>query len=235
MPKNASTSNDNASSLQSPKALFALLTQCRKDPLRRVACAFAPGVAGKPDIFVVHAKLNGKTLLAEVCADAGLKGGTFGEAWVEADAMKLLLDKPSAGLERKILAVVKQSGYRIERVVLADDAAPAVAAIRVGTTSAVDDARAGYRAHRTKAIEGLMAMARRIAAARHEKSAAAILEIQAVIKHLGVEPSTLHQVEQLQHWLVSDGVIQDVCELWEDIRTPLMQALNSLRFPLASR
>ena len=73
-----------------------------------------------------------------------------------------------------------------------------------------------------------------IASAKHASSAKAIIEIQAVIANLTAEPSTLQQVSELQTWLGSDDVVNDVCELADDIRTPLLGALTQLRESLAA-
>ena len=70
-----------------------------------------------------------------------------------------------------------------------------------------------WQKQRTEAAAKLKSVAARIAAAKHPSSAKAILEIQAVIKNLTPEPSTLQQVTELQNYLGSDDIVQDVCEL----------------------
>ncbi|WP_431103697.1 hypothetical protein [Roseateles noduli] len=252
MPNPASRNDDaSSSSLQSPKALVALLTQCRHDPLRRVACAFVPGASNKPDLFVVHARLNGRKLLAELCAEAGAKGGSAGEAWLEEDVLMLKLDKPSAGVEKKVLAAVKRHGFRIERVTLAGDetsprsdnvdpssafkARPGALMSEPRAMAPTNEVGVDWVDQRAGVLKVLRAAASQIAAARHARSAAAIIEIQAIVGKLGGEPSTFEQIDHLQGWLDSDDVVQDVCDLCEDIRTPLLQSLNGLRSRIASR
>jgi len=92
-----------------------------------------------------------------------------------------------------------------------------------------DDVMARWKAQRTAAITSLKSVATKIASAKHAKSAKAILEIQAVIKNLTAEPSTQQQVTELQNYLGSDDVVHDVCEMVEDIRTPLLRVLTDLR------
>ena len=48
------------------------------------------------------------------------------------------------------------------------------------------------------------------------------------------EPKTLAQVSDLQRWLGTDEVVEDVCDLIEDLRTPLYEALEDLRSQLAA-
>jgi len=54
----------------------------------------------------------------------------------------------------------------------------------------------------------------------------------------GEEPhgraKTLAQVSDLQRWLGTDEVVEDVCDLIEDLRTPLYEALEDLRSQLAA-
>ena len=91
-----------------------------------------------------------------------------------------------------------------------------------------------WRTRRATAVSSLKAMAAQIASAKHGSSARAILEIQAVMKNLTAEPKTLQQVSELQRWLGTDEVVEDVCDLIEDLRTPLYEALDDLRGQLAA-
>jgi len=93
---------------------------------------------------------------------------------------------------------------------------------------------AGWKAARNASITSLKAVAGKIAAAKHASSAPAIIELQAVIKNLTAEPSTLQQVTELQKWLGDDEVVADVCELAEDVRTPLLASLKHLHDQLTA-
>lgn len=93
---------------------------------------------------------------------------------------------------------------------------------------------ATWKTRRTAAVNSLKAVATQVAEAKHDSSAKAIIELQAVIKNLVPEPSTLAQVSELQRWLENDDVVSDVCELSDDIRTPLLGALTELRTALAA-
>jgi hypothetical protein len=112
------------------------------------------------------------------------------------------------------------------------DAKTASAAPGAGQ-AAPDDVMVRWKAQRTAAITTLKSVATKIASAKHAKSAKAILEIQAVIKNLTAEPSTQQQVTELQNYLGSDDVVNDVCEMVEDIRTPLLGVLTDLRAQVA--
>ena len=96
------------------------------------------------------------------------------------------------------------------------------------------DALADWQARRNTAVASLKAVATKIAAAKHASSTKAIIEIQAVIKNLTAAPSTIQQVSALQTWLNTDEVVEDVCELAEDIRTPLLVSLERLHDQLAA-
>jgi len=108
-----------------------------------------------------------------------------------------------------------------------DDAATAAAA-------PAGDAMADWQAARAVALASLKAVATRIGAAKHASSGKAILEISAVMKNISAAPSSLQQVTELQHYLGSDDVVHDVCDLAEDIRTPLLRVLGRLRAQIAA-
>ena len=44
----------------------------------------------------------------------------------------------------------------------------------------------------------------------------------------------MQQVKELERWLKDDDVVTDVCELAEDIRTPLLGALGKLGDAIAA-
>jgi hypothetical protein len=96
------------------------------------------------------------------------------------------------------------------------------------------DAMTNWKARREAAVTSLRATAARIAAAKHPSSTKAIIEIQSVIKNLTGEPASLQQVRELQTYIGSDQVVNDVSELAENIRTPLLDALGQLSNELAA-
>lgn len=91
-----------------------------------------------------------------------------------------------------------------------------------------------WKARRAAAVNSLKVVATRIGKARHPSSSRAIVEIQGVLLILGAEPSTLQQVSELERYLGQDDVVSDVCELIEDIRTPLLRALDQLRVQIGA-
>ena len=96
------------------------------------------------------------------------------------------------------------------------------------------EAMANWTHQRTAVLTTLKGVATKIAGARHESSAKAIIEIQGVVKNLTAQPATLQQVTELQHYIGSDDIVDDVCSLAEDIRTPLLGALGQLRAAMAA-
>lgn len=94
---------------------------------------------------------------------------------------------------------------------------------------AMDD----WKVRRAKAVASLKDVAGKIAASKHASATRAILEIQAVMKNITAEPATLQQVNELRKWLSSDDVVNDVCELASDVRTPLLIPLERMRSLMA--
>lgn len=105
-----------------------------------------------------------------------------------------------------------------------------------GGAAAKDAAKAldEWKSRRAAAVTSLKSVATQVANAKHASSAKAIIELQAVIKNLTEAPSTVQQVKELERWLADDDVVTDVCELAEDIRTPLLGALGQLRTAMAA-
>lgn len=85
-----------------------------------------------------------------------------------------------------------------------------------------------WRTERAGAISTLKQLATRIGKAGHKRSAPAIEEIKTVIDRLVAEPATKKQATDLQAWLATDDLVLDICELEEDIQTPLTKALKAL-------
>jgi len=97
-----------------------------------------------------------------------------------------------------------------------------------------DDAMADWQAARAAALASLKAVATRIGSAKHASAGKAIVEISAVMKNISAAPSSVRQVTELQHYLGSDDVVHDVCDLADDIRTPLLRVLERLRAQVAA-
>ena len=85
-----------------------------------------------------------------------------------------------------------------------------------------------WKTRRAAVVDSLKSVAGKIAAAKHANSTKAILEIQAVMKNITAEPATLQQVTELRRWLSTDDVVNDVCELAADVRTPLLVPLERM-------
>jgi hypothetical protein len=143
------------------------------------------------------------------------KAHKFDAAMADLDEIEALLDE--GGLSEPI------------------DAEGAESAAATGTDNgaeskklALAQAMADWKTRRAAAVTSLKNVAGKIAASKHASSTKAILEIQAVMKNLTAEPSTLQQVNELRHWLGTDDVVNDVCELADDVRTPLMVPLERM-------
>lgn len=99
---------------------------------------------------------------------------------------------------------------------------------------ALEEALSDWEASRAKALDSFKSVAGAIAAARHASSAKAIMEIKAVMANITAVPNTLKQVTELEHYLQTDDVVNDVCELADDVRKPLLAVLSRLRTQLAA-
>ncbi|HEY4082485.1 MAG TPA: hypothetical protein VGM81_17475 [Burkholderiaceae bacterium] len=93
---------------------------------------------------------------------------------------------------------------------------------------------AAWRQQRAGTVTTLKALATRIAKAGHRRSVPAIEEIKTIIDRLVAEPANRKQASELRIWLASNDLVHDICELEEDIRTPLTQALQALEPELAA-
>ena len=128
-----------------------------------------------------------------------------------APLLQLAAGKAKGGDPRAALQALQSVQAMLEK-----DATDRAAAMQTWTT------------RRTAVVTSLKSMAGKIAAAKHPSSGRAIVEIQSVIKNLTAEPWSLQQVNELKSWLKNDDVVSDVCELVEDIRLPLDEALEAL-------
>jgi hypothetical protein len=86
-----------------------------------------------------------------------------------------------------------------------------------------------WQAARNDAVESVKAIAKEIAAARHAESAAALVQLKAVVSQLTPRPTSLQQVAELERYLGQDEVVAEICEFASDIRTPLLGALARLK------
>ena len=187
------------------------------DTASRPTPSATPG-KGAPSGADPAAKTAYDTLLARVRQEvkATQAAGSAAAAKV-APVMQLAADKAEAGDHRAATQALQSA-----QSVLQKGAAQLAAAAEA------------WRTRRATALSSLKAMAAQMASAKHGSSARAILEIQAVMKNLTAEPKTLQQVSELQRWLGTDAVVEDVCDLIEDLRTPLYEALDDLRGQLAA-
>jgi hypothetical protein len=157
-----------------------------------------------------------KALMASSAQSA--KSGKYDAALADLDDIEALLEE--GGLvedggeesEAEEDAAVKASGL------------PKVADTKKELEALMTD----WKARRAEAVTSLKDVAGKIAAAKHASSGKAILEIQAVMKNLPAEPATLQQVSETRQWLSTDDVVNDVCELAADVRTPLLVPLERM-------
>lgn len=97
-----------------------------------------------------------------------------------------------------------------------------------------EHAVSAWTTQRAAAVGSLKSVAGQTAAAKHASSAPAIDEIQTVLTKLNIEHPTLPQVAELQRYLGADNIANDLSELADDIRKPLLGALGQLQAALAA-
>jgi len=77
-----------------------------------------------------------------------------------------------------------------------------------------------------KAFNGISAelkkVEKRIADSKHPSANKALIELKAVRSQLSGTPDTLQKVSEIEKYLEQDDVVKDVCDLAQDIRTPLL-------------
>jgi hypothetical protein len=91
-----------------------------------------------------------------------------------------------------------------------------------------------WQAARELVVKDLRAVAAQIAATKDPTAAAAIVELQSIIKQLTPAPTTPQQVAELDRYLRTDDVITAAEEIPSEmgtvrIREPLLKALESLK------
>jgi len=86
-----------------------------------------------------------------------------------------------------------------------------------------------WQTARSSVISKLNGIAKEVAAAKHPKGDKALIQLKAVMAQLTAEPNTPQKVSELERYLAQDDVVGDICQLAEDIRTPLLAALAPLK------
>jgi cellobiose-specific phosphotransferase system component IIA len=86
-----------------------------------------------------------------------------------------------------------------------------------------------WKSAQSSTVTKLKVIEKKIAAANHPDTMKALIELKAVISQLAGTPDTTQKVSEMERYLEQDDVVQDVCELAEDIRTPLLAATVRLK------
>ena len=163
-----------------------------------------------------------KALMASSAQSA--KSGKYDAALGDLDDIEALLEE--GGLGERLEGAEEESE--------AEETAPKSSSSSAGAKGAdakkkeLEQLMADWKSRRAAAVSKLKDVAGKIAAAKHASSGKAILEIQAVMKNLPAEPATLQQVNETRKWLSTDDVVNDVCDLVADVRTPLLVPLERM-------
>ncbi|MGC3968494.1 MAG: hypothetical protein QM775_14285 [Pirellulales bacterium] len=75
----------------------------------------------------------------------------------------------------------------------------------------------------------LKAVEKEITGAKHPESATALLELKAVRSQISGTPDTKQKVTEMEKYLNEDDAVQDICDLAQDIREPLLKATARLK------
>jgi len=157
LPKPAAPQDDEpVSALLEPKKLLVQLNLCKADKDRKVQFGFVEGKDKDPAVFALSPKIAGKKLLTQLQDATGLKTGTYGTAWVDGHTLYLQSEKHFGGLEKKVRPPIKDCGFHVTEVVLADKdgaddakadaSSAAAAAARPAASDAADKAAAPAKA-----------------------------------------------------------------------------------------
>lgn len=233
--------DDPESALIDPKRLYKQLQLCRADAARQVFFAFLDDGGDQEPVLVLHPRLQGRTMLAKLIKDTGLKKGAFGQLSLDGVNLKLVVEKKISGLVKRIRIPIKACGFKLGKVALLDekgamldeDLADEKDAVDQGKApvsgaQAVKEALGAWTKARELALKELKSVAAEITALRDPESAKAVMQISAVAKQLTPEPSSKAQVAELVRYVDKDDVVLDVSEMAHDIRTPLLKALAQL-------
>lgn len=99
----------------------------------------------------------------------------------------------------------------------------------VDQAASVKDAIDGWQSAQRDMATNLKAVEKTIAAADHPSAAEALIELKAVRSQLNGTPDTMQKVLETEKYLQQDDVVEDVCDLAQDIRTPLLAAIAQLK------
>ena len=165
-----------------------------------------------------------KALMASSAQSA--KSGKYDAALGDLDEIEALLEE--GGLGEKIEGTEEDESEAEETAPQASSSSSAAPKGADARKQELEKLMADWKTRRATAVGKLKDVATRIASAKHASSGKAILEIQAVMKNIPAEPATLQQVAETRRWLSTDDVVNDVCELAADVRTPLLVPLERM-------
>jgi len=111
---------ESASSLLDPTRLLSQLQMCKRTPDRKVSFAFLSDGKQAP-VLTLTPKIGGAKLFAKLKTETEIKTGAYGRAWITDKVMYLEMDKPYAGLTKKIRAPLKAIGFKVSKIVLASE------------------------------------------------------------------------------------------------------------------
>lgn len=109
--------------LTDAKKLLALLSLLKRDPELRLPFSVVDGRDDQEPLFVLGKKIAPKKLHAKLQELSGVKAGSFGQAWIEGQALILQVgNKPLAGLSKKARIPIRGCGFKVAKIVLWDEA-----------------------------------------------------------------------------------------------------------------
>lgn len=111
---------ESGSQLLEPKRLLSQLQQCKRNAERRVHFGFVNDNKAPP-VLCLAPKTSGKRLFALLQTETGIKTGAFGQAWIAEEVLYLSMEKPYAGLVKKVRAPLKAVGFKVRKIVLAGE------------------------------------------------------------------------------------------------------------------
>ncbi|MFY9459025.1 MAG: hypothetical protein WAP57_04635, partial [Aquabacterium commune] len=107
--------------LLDPTKLLRQLKMCKQDPDRTVQFGFIDVKDKGGPVFALSPKLSGRKIYTLLQQATGVKAGAYGSCWVDGNAVCLQLDKPIAGLVKRVRLPIKAAGFRASRIVLWDE------------------------------------------------------------------------------------------------------------------
>lgn len=200
-PAAGADDEDDGPAWLDPKVLLKQLNLCKADPERTVNFAFVDGKDKAPGMVVLSPKVAAPALFKKLAAELDVKTGAFGSAWVDGTELMLQLDKPLAGLVKKMRTPIKASGFKASKIILWNADGTVFESEATAEDAPAESAAAEFAARLTSLVPRVAA-----AAASKEGQAAKLLASEAGVFARKADFAAAHaNLDKIERLLTSGG------------------------------